>query len=516
MAAAILVRNALQLIGFSAAASQAISDQGHDSFDELALLTDDEVDGLCKSLRAPGGTIPGPPAAAGGVAGPAIPNPGVPVPTRAQNNLKLLCYYFRFSKRCSQAIAVPQITLANIRNLRGQREQEEAHTDPTAPEIEGDDWPKIIDTLLEYFGACLGVTKLPLAYVLRESLDPTPRPADGWSSNEAQMIARGPIVTNPGAAGAPIYTTDFQADNKTVWLLLASICREHSCWAYLRQHQRKQNGRAAFQALVSHYLGSNNVNTMSARAMNKLINTTYNGERRRWNWESFVRVHVEQHAILEDLKIHGHCGIDEGSKVRFLMAGVRTTELDTVKASILGNLALLTDFTAASSLYKAFIDANNANRPRDRDITIAALKPSDDTSVSSADGGNSEHYLSKVKPDMSVEERYYNRAEYRKLTDAQKAGLLAKRTARGRKSKSSKKNKRGTPRKQEITLSNKTIAKFATALKGNTLGPDPDDNESATSESTEEEEEVAMKSPGKKQKIIKNRTNPALQRNRNN
>jgi hypothetical protein len=519
--AAAQVRAALQLIGFAAPAAQAITDQGHDDFEELSLLTDDEVDGLCKSLRSPGGTVPGVAVAAGAAPAPAVPNPGMAVSTRAQNNLKLMCYYFRFCQRCSDPIVAANITLANIRALRGQRTLEEDHEDPTAPTIEGEDWPKIIDTLLEYLGACLGVTKIPLAYVVRDDTDPGDEPAVGWASNEEAMITRGPIMT---VGANPAYTNDFKVDNKAVWLLLAGICREHGCWAYIRSFQRRQDGRAAFLALTDHYLGSSNLNTMAARAMHKLTNTTYTGERRRWNWESFVRVHVEQHAVLEDLKQHGHSGIDEGSKVRYLMAGVRTEQLDTVKASILGNLDLLTDFTAASSLYKAFIDSNNATRARDRDITIAGVGVGDDDSVSSetASGSNTSNSngndrWKNVKPDMSVEERFYNRNEYRQLTEAQKAGLIAKRAARegGKKKATGKRGRRGGRggvRKSE--LSNRAIAKLATALRGSTLGPDSDDGADSVSSQSSGEETVPMKPAAKtkKQKIISNRENPALQR----
>jgi hypothetical protein len=246
--AAAIARQILQLIGFAAPVSQNIMDQGHDLLDELALLSDDEVDGLCKSIRSPGGLIAGPPVALGGAPGPLGPNPGRLVSSRAQNNLKLLTYYLRFKQRTSMTAVVNQITMVNIRALRHQRDQEEDHTDPDAPTIDGEDWPKIIETLQEYLGACLGTTKLPLAYVVRRDIDPTPAPVGGWSSNEAHMIARAPIVTNPGGA-VPDFTVTFKADNKQVWLKLASICRAKDCWTYMRRYQSTQNGRAAFWAL---------------------------------------------------------------------------------------------------------------------------------------------------------------------------------------------------------------------------------------------------------------------------
>jgi hypothetical protein len=75
--AAAITQQILALISFAPPVANVITNQGHDSFDEVALLTDDEIDGLCKSLRSPGGLIAGPPAAAGGAAGPLGPNPGI-------------------------------------------------------------------------------------------------------------------------------------------------------------------------------------------------------------------------------------------------------------------------------------------------------------------------------------------------------------------------------------------------------------------------------------------------------
>ena len=82
MAAAVAIRDALQRMGFSANAALAVTnEQGIDDMDELGVLTDTEVENLCKVVRRPGG------ANTAGVA-----NPGHAVSLRAENNLKLACY----------------------------------------------------------------------------------------------------------------------------------------------------------------------------------------------------------------------------------------------------------------------------------------------------------------------------------------------------------------------------------------------------------------------------------------
>ena len=79
---------------------------------------------------------------------------------------------------------------------------------------------------------------------------------------------------------------------------------------------------------------------MTATAEHKLINVTYRGEVTRWDFEWYATLHKEQHTILEGLKEYGYAGMDEGSKTRHLLAGIKTTELDSVKTQILCNAEL--------------------------------------------------------------------------------------------------------------------------------------------------------------------------------
>ena len=91
----------------------------------------------------------------------------------------------------------------------------------------------------------------------------------------------------------------------------------------------------------------------------------YKGESRKWNFEKYVRVHMDQHQILTDLKDHGYAGIDERSKVRHLQDGIKTSALDSVINTILASATLRTDFTACVALYQDFIlqsTSSEANR----------------------------------------------------------------------------------------------------------------------------------------------------------
>jgi hypothetical protein len=129
MAAVNAMRMMFNRIGFTLAASQVIvDDQGMDTLEEIRLLSDDVIENLCKVIRRPGGTIPGPnPGAA------PVNNPGTPVSLRAENHLKLLAFFLRHQVRVSRVTVPANITLDTIREFRQLRDVESTYKTPDDP-----------------------------------------------------------------------------------------------------------------------------------------------------------------------------------------------------------------------------------------------------------------------------------------------------------------------------------------------------------------------------------------------
>ena len=73
-------------------------------------------------------------------------------------------------------------------------------------------------------------------------------------------------------------------------------------------------------AFKNHYFGPHNIGNIAATAEHKLINATYKGELRCWDFERYGTLHKEQHTILEGLKKYGYAGVDERSETRHLLA----------------------------------------------------------------------------------------------------------------------------------------------------------------------------------------------------
>ena len=473
------MRAAYQRLGFSAnAATRITDDQQIDSLGELKLLTDGEIENLCKVLRRPGGTIPNPQAATAGQP-PRIPNPGEQVSLRAENNLKLASYYLKHQERVSRTPAAADITLANVRKLRELRQFEQSYeTTDDSIVINPRDWPKTIEGIQEYLRSYLGETKIPLAYVIRENVDPPadPDPSTGYTTVQDEMISRAP---HKDAAGDPHPT--FVADSKKVWELLSATGREMDCWTYLKPAQKKLDGRAAFWGLFNNYLGPNNVDNMASLAEKKLESTTYSGERKRWNFEKYVKVHMDQHSILQGLTEHGYVGIDERSKVRHLMAGIKTKDLDSVKTQIMASATLRSDFQGCVTLYKDFIAQNKSTM--NPSLTISAVLT-----------GKRKH---KGGEDRDIEDRYYTNKEYAKLPPHLKHKLKKLREARGHVVKGKRPDKE--KQKENIIAGlNRTVSSIKTALDGLGL-------QDTNSQDSDKETEDDNKGGG-------NRNNPALLR----
>ena len=127
-------------------------------------------------------------------------------------------------------------------------------------------------------------------------------------------------------------------------------------------------------AFKNHYLGLNNIGNMAATAEHKLINATYRGEGRHWEFKRYSTLHKEQHTILEGLKEYGCAGMDEGSKTRHLLAGIKTTDLDSVKTQILCNAELRQDFAKCVVLFKDYIMQTKVNKSQELNNSSTATR----------------------------------------------------------------------------------------------------------------------------------------------
>ena len=172
-------------------------------------------------------------------------------------------------------------------------------------------------------------------------------PNSNYMTHQQEMVAKILYFVNNNITP---YIENFLTDNMDGWELYPRYTR-----TTIRPHQCAEYTRSVFNALGCHHLGKSLVDNMATSAERNLELARYSGETRKWIFNKYVKVHMDQHQILTDLKDHGYIGIDERSKVRHLMAGIKTDHLDAVKTQIISSITLRSDFAACVTLYKDFI-----------------------------------------------------------------------------------------------------------------------------------------------------------------
>ena len=149
------------------------------------------------------------------------------------------------------------------------------------------DWPKTLDGIDEFFCKCYGITRIPLAYIIRKDSTPKEGEKTDWDDQLEHMKDRAPHTITE-ANGTITKHPTFVTDNKMLSDKLAELTREHECWTYIKPHARTINGRAAYMAFKKHYLGPNKIGNMATTVEHKLINAPHRGEGRCWDFERYA------------------------------------------------------------------------------------------------------------------------------------------------------------------------------------------------------------------------------------
>jgi hypothetical protein len=221
-------------------------------------------------------------------------------------------------------------------------------------------------------------------------------------------------------------------DRRKVWDIMSNICGKHSCFVYIKPALRTRNGRDAYMLLFDHFLGPNNVGNMASEADTKLTGTLYNGEKKRFTWETYVRIHTEQHSVLNGLKYYGYASIDDSLKVRHLLTGIKTTELNVCKTQVIANPSLRDNFAATVELYSTFIKQMKAENPQ---LNVSEVSFARGKAGTISYGKRNSTGISNIS-NAAVDDRFFEKHEHNALTPDQKNTLRLKRLKRGHVGKS--------------------------------------------------------------------------------
>jgi hypothetical protein len=152
---------------------------------------------------------------------------------------------------------------------------------------------------------------------------------------------------------------------------------------------------------------------------------------------------TSRHQILKNLTQYGYAGIDERTKVQYLLEGIKTDKLDVPKSTILSKQRFQNNFDACVTFYKSFLKQKSTHKTPTRKI-----------------------YQISREPNNSVEDLYYSKEEYNKLMAEQKEALCQKHLKRGHKpgAKTSKVLEKDSKKQKTGKYGNKLLHRNISAL----------------------------------------------------
>lgn len=456
----------LERIGFGRPAIAVMTDPNKENIriDDLRLFSDDGVRTLCQSLRKPGGTIqvvqpagvlpppppappvqpppargrrgraPNPPAAVV-VPQPAVqnvPDPGVYVSARAELNLTIACYIARHYYRTNRLLEADDITMARVERYQRFKQAEEEHKDPDEllSLLKVERIQEFIDDFPEHLDKYNGQDGKPLSYVIRdeplvpdEDTDPPfGEPGTEYSSLRDEIKAR-----------ATLGGDQYPVDNAKVFDLLNSAIAMHThVKAWIKDFQRRKDGRSAWFAFRSHYRGQSELETIQVQAENRLDRCEYRGEKPRYDFEKHVSNHRRSHN--EILKASG-VPLQESAKVRKLLTSIHAPELKAAKATVAAMETLRNNFDECVNYFKGQIVRGEVTDERNVSATKVASLPSwkkrkDGNNQSQKQSKKGKHKEDENSDSGKKLDRWYSGPEFRKLSKKQKAAVYAAREER--------------------------------------------------------------------------------------
>jgi hypothetical protein len=105
----------------------------------------------------------------------------------------------------------------------------------------------------------------------------------------------------------------------------------------------------------------------------KLQSFRYEGDRKNFNFDKYVNLHVEQHNQHADLQEYGVAPLVKNLKTLWFQDGIRDPSLNAVKVSINANHANFTDFVSVKDSYVEFKRTENpTNDPKTWQVASVA------------------------------------------------------------------------------------------------------------------------------------------------
>ena len=167
-----------------------------------------------------------------------------------------------------------------------------------------------------------GIAGTPLAYLVREVVDPQDDPGFGTPTITEDLINRAPHGDDP------VYVED----NHFLFTLLRNLTQDGFAFTYVKGQARTRDGRAAYLQLKTMIFGQAFKTKIRAQADHIIANAKFTGYR-GFSLDSYG---IKIRDAYLDLERHGE-SIEGDRKVQAYLRGIKDPKLSAMKAAILAD-----------------------------------------------------------------------------------------------------------------------------------------------------------------------------------
>ena len=340
---------------------------------------------------------------------PRIPRVGKIIPVICEQRLALAAYGAAIYQSIGRDVEPAILNRVRLREFKLHKATVDNHNEPDPlPEISKTyTIMKFLDQLPTYLQQVLGVKKVALAYLVRKTEPPAVLPdliggAAGkpWcDQHESLMEELISFTPHDGPA--------YNADNAQLYNLLSSHLGNTSAMASITRHARRRDGKAAYNDLVTHNMGSAKWEKTIEAAERVLTSRIWNGKNARYP----LKIHIARHReAFNDLKRAEmqitYVAPNETSRVRYLLTSIQTSDptICAGKTTIQADPEKRDNFEeAADFLMTICPPPKPTTHPIQR---VSAIRTSKRGKV-------------RIGPKTGVEVRFYKKHEWEKLTREQ-------------------------------------------------------------------------------------------------
>jgi hypothetical protein len=222
-----------------------------------------------------------------------------------------------------------------------------------------------------------------------------------------EMIARGDHTL-----------VSWQANNAAVWKAIRHLTHGGIAWSWVSQFARTMDGRAAYFAIKTHYLGDSYQSRIKSSAETVLKKSFYDGNARTFTFESYAAALQKAYADLEGAGEPQ----PETRKVRVLLEGITDPKMKAAVTAVYTSPTLVSNFEAAVNFLSQQHDITQSHQARSRNVS----------SVSTGDKakGKKAKAAAKKAKKAGVTDGYVSKKKWWAMTEEQRQAIRDKRTER--------------------------------------------------------------------------------------